>query len=210
MRTADEAEERIIEFYRQLNAQLLSSWCQRREQRLSESRKADPELRGAGKKLSWNTTFRVISIEETLFRKGTETVGDFASGWGLSCCGVSLALQRVVVDFGADDPFARAGDKLHEHYGLELLVSRIRELGLRYGKAMLDGERLQGEWPRDDGVGQVIAQTVTYTICASCRWARWPRRCTIRCNSRAPTTIFHSASSCRFWWTTNFSTATSG
>ena len=51
------------------------------------------------------------------------------------------------------------GDKLHEHYGLELPVSRIRELVLRYGKAMLDGERLQGEWPRDDEVGQVIAQT---------------------------------------------------
>ena len=42
MRTTDEAEERIIKFSRQLNEQLLSSWCQRREQRLSE-------LRGAGK-----------------------------------------------------------------------------------------------------------------------------------------------------------------
>ena len=50
LRTADEAEERIIEFSRQLNAQMLSSWCQRREQQLSESRKVDLELCGAGRK----------------------------------------------------------------------------------------------------------------------------------------------------------------
>jgi len=103
------------------------------------------------KKLWWYTKFGVISIEETLYRKGTVLVRGFCERMGVLCRGVSLVLLRVVVDLGADDPFARAGDNLHEQYGLELV--------LRNGKAMLDGERLQANGRvMTDGVGQVIAQ----------------------------------------------------
>ena len=101
----------------------------------------------------------MISVDEGLYRAGTRTVREFSERIGVSCRGVSRALQRVVVDFGADDPFARAGDKLREHYGIELPVSRIRELSLEHGESMRAAECLQGEWPCDAGVGQVIAQT---------------------------------------------------
>lgn len=50
LRSVDEAEERIIEFSRQLNAQVLSSWCQQKERQVSARQAADPELRVAGKK----------------------------------------------------------------------------------------------------------------------------------------------------------------
>ena len=46
----DEAEERIIAMSRGLNTQMLGGWCQRQEQRVSQSQSLDPELRSAGKK----------------------------------------------------------------------------------------------------------------------------------------------------------------
>ncbi len=46
----DEAEDRIIEMSRGLNAQMLSGWCQRQEQLVSRSQGLEPGLRSAGKK----------------------------------------------------------------------------------------------------------------------------------------------------------------
>lgn len=46
----DEAEDRIIEMSRGLNAQMLSGWCQRQERLVSRSQSLDPGLRSAGKK----------------------------------------------------------------------------------------------------------------------------------------------------------------
>jgi hypothetical protein len=34
-------------------------------------------------------------------------------------------LRRAIVDFAADDPFARARSKLEEHYGFEIGESTI-------------------------------------------------------------------------------------
>ena len=44
----------------------------------------------------------------------------------MSCRSVSLPLQRVLVDFGADHAFGRVPDRLREHYGIGMPVSTIR------------------------------------------------------------------------------------
>ena len=41
---------------------------------------------------------------------------------------MSLPLQRVLADFGAEVPFGRVSDKLKEHYGIALPVSTIQRI----------------------------------------------------------------------------------
>ena len=101
----------------------------------------------------------MIGIEETLYRRGPVTVRGFSERFGVSCRGVSMRLQRVMVDFGADVAFARVNDRLREHYGFEMPVGRIRAVTLGHGGAMLAGGCLQDGWPSESGVDQVIAQT---------------------------------------------------
>lgn len=84
---------------------------------------------------------------------------EFSKRFGVSCRGASLRLQRVVTDFGADVSFSRVNDKLCEHYGFEISVSRIREVVLSHGQRILDQQTLRDDWPLDKGVEQVIAQT---------------------------------------------------
>jgi hypothetical protein len=48
--------------------------------------------------------------------------------------GYSQALQRALVDFGADVSFAAASQKLQEHYGLEVPASSIRAVTLHHAK----------------------------------------------------------------------------
>ncbi len=48
--SVDEAEERIIELSRQLNAEMLGGWCQEKAREVSAMQASDPELRVAGKK----------------------------------------------------------------------------------------------------------------------------------------------------------------
>ena len=126
---------------------------------MSAALKEDLELRSAGKKLWWRSTFGVIEIKESLHRKGSELVRRFSERAQVSCRGMSMPLQRVITDFGADEPFARVNDKLREHYGFEVPVSCIRAVTLRHGEAMLGNVKLSCEWPQHEGVRQVIAQS---------------------------------------------------
>lgn len=48
--------------------------------------------------------------------------------------GASAVLQRAMVDFGADEAFAAAAAKVREHYGVEVSVSRLREVCLHHAR----------------------------------------------------------------------------
>jgi len=50
--------------------------------------------------------------------------------------GYSLPLQRVLVDFGADDSFLQATKKVREHYGIEVPLRAVRQHTLRHAKAI--------------------------------------------------------------------------
>lgn len=45
-------------------------------------------------------------------------------------------MQRAVVDFGADSPFAKSVEKLKEHYGIAVPISAIRNATEKHGQAM--------------------------------------------------------------------------
>ena len=63
---------------------------------------------------------------EPLWRSGTGIERPFSALAGVSCRCSSLALQRVMTDFGADEAFGRVPDKLREHYGIAMPVSTIQ------------------------------------------------------------------------------------
>jgi hypothetical protein len=48
----------------------------------------------------------------------------------------SLPLQRVLVDFGADDSFLQATKKVREHYGIEVPLRAVRQQTLTHAKAI--------------------------------------------------------------------------
>jgi hypothetical protein len=69
-------------------------------------------------------------------------------------------LQRALVDFAADVSFDRAGQKLVEHYGVELSASTIREITQRHGARLLEQQQqLLASLGPEAGLPQMVTQT---------------------------------------------------
>ena len=47
-------------------------------------------------------------------------------------------MQRAIVDFAADDPFAAVPTKLREHYGFEIGESTIQRITLGHAQAIFE------------------------------------------------------------------------
>jgi len=112
------------------------------------------------KKLCWHTSFGEIEVIEPQYRRGTQRVRPFARSARVSARGCSRPLQRVITDFGADLPYARAMDKLVEHYGVVIPQSTMRRLTLVHAQRMHQrcGSCPQGLPERLDGCRTLIAQ----------------------------------------------------
>jgi hypothetical protein len=68
-------------------------------------------------------------------------------------------LQRAIVDFAADDPFARVASKLREHYGFEIGESTIQRIALGHAQAMFESGRVSLDFPEAPGrYKQIVAQ----------------------------------------------------
>jgi len=73
---------------------------------------------------------------EPQYRSGTKRLRPFARSAGVKARGCSRLLQRVITDFAADVPFAKAMDKLVEHYGMVIGESTIRQITLQHAGAI--------------------------------------------------------------------------
>jgi len=65
-------------------------------------------------------------------------------------------LQRVIVDFAADQPFACARAKLHEHYGFEIGESTIQRITFGHAEAMFEAGGVDLDFPKEPGLGKPI------------------------------------------------------
>ena len=74
----------------------------------------------------------------------------------VSPLGCSRPLQRVIVDFGADQPFACARAKLLEHYGFEIGESTIQRITFAHARAIYEAGREDLEFPESQGLGKLI------------------------------------------------------
>ena len=81
----------------------------------------------------------------------------FSLSAGVACRTYSQALQRAMVDFGADDSFAEAVKKMKEHYRIEVPESALRSLTHQHAQTMLEEQELESELG-EGGVDLLIAQ----------------------------------------------------
>jgi hypothetical protein len=73
--------------------------------------------------------------------------------------GCSRSLQRVIVDFAADLPFAQVRIKLLEHYGFEIGESTIERITLCHAKALFEAGRALQDFPENAGRHrEIVAQ----------------------------------------------------
>jgi hypothetical protein len=84
-------------------------------------------------------------------------VRPFAASAQVQCRSLSLGLQRVVVDFGADSSFSAAAEKVREHYGVEVNQSAVRSVTQAHGEAMQLESEVQVSLPHE-GVRELIAE----------------------------------------------------
>ena len=69
-----------------------------------------------------------------------------------------MALQRKMTDFGSDDPFPKACEKMIEHYGIRIPFSAMRSINEDHAKKMKDNEKLEADIPEESGVECLIAE----------------------------------------------------
>ena len=67
----------------------------------------------------------------------------FVLGAKVNPLGCSRPLQRAIVDFAADQPFAQARAKLEEHYGFAIGESTIQRITFAHAEAMHESHRLK-------------------------------------------------------------------
>lgn len=93
---------------------------------------------GKKKLLTWQTTLGWITVEETQWRLGRRgpVLRPFCARAGVEPRGTSRRLQRVRVDFGAEESFARAVQRVQEHDGVDVAFGRLRRHTLAHGAQM--------------------------------------------------------------------------
>jgi hypothetical protein len=83
-------------------------------------------------------------------------VRPFVLGAKVSPLGCSRPLQRAIVDFAADQPFAQARAKLEEHYGFAIGESTIQRITFAHAQAMHESSRQDLEFPEAPGLRKPI------------------------------------------------------
>jgi len=133
----DAFEQEVREFSQQLGQQMLQVWAEEQTQQAQAQARFCPcgQRRQVHQRQSfwWLSTFGRIEIEVPYLRCPQGHGGDrpFQRLTGLACRSKSLALQRVLTDFGAEKSFGQASQQLWEHYRVALDPSSIRQVVMR-------------------------------------------------------------------------------
>jgi len=130
----DVFEQEVRQFTRQLGQVSLQVWAKvKTEQALAQARFCSCGQRRQvhqHQSFWWLSTFGPVETEVPELRcaKGHGRDRPFQRLTGVGCRGKSMALQRVLTDFGAEKSFAQASEQLWEHYGVALHRSSIRQV----------------------------------------------------------------------------------
>jgi hypothetical protein len=106
-------EDAIVKRIRHIGQQALARWAE--ERRATAQPVTTGELRPAGKKNRWQTTLGWIELTEQLWRSGTQTPRPFCQADRIRNRGSSRRWKRAMTDFGADESFASAAEKVQAH-----------------------------------------------------------------------------------------------
>ena len=84
----------------------------------------------------------------------------FVLGAKVSPLGCSRPLQRAIVDFAADQPFAQARGKLEEHYGFAIGESTIQRITFAHARSMHESSRRDLAFPEAPGlIKPIVVET---------------------------------------------------
>lgn len=79
------------------------------------------------------------------------------SAAGVRCRGYSLGLERILTDFGAEESFERASQRVAGHYRIEVSASGIRRTTHKHGEAMQFELETPARMP-EQGVRQMLTE----------------------------------------------------
>ena len=75
----------------------------------------------------------MVSVRDRIWRRQTQSyLRPLPARLGVTSCGRSRRLDRVLTDFGSEHSFARAAGSVLEHYGFEIGVSAVRPATLEH------------------------------------------------------------------------------
>jgi len=97
-------------------------------------------------------------LEEQTFVVHGRLQRPFSQCAGVKNHGYSTPLQRCLTDFGADESFSHAVQKIQEHYGITVPVSAAQRITEYHAGKMLDQESLATEFPDDAGSAFIIVE----------------------------------------------------
>ena len=120
-----------------------------------------------------------------MLRRNTSTLRPLARFIGVRAGGSTKNLQRAVVDFGAEDSFAQASERLFRHHGVQLCPSSVRKITLEHARRIAGTQRASGGQGALPGTGAetIIAEIdgtmlpIVQTSKTKDRSARKNRRC---------------------------------
>ena len=133
----DVLEQEVRQLFQQLGGELLQVWAEVQSQQAEAQARFCPcgQRRQVHERQSfwWLSTFGRVQIEVPYLRCPQGHGGDrpFQRLTGLACRSKSLALKRLLTDFGAEKSFGQASQQLWEHYGVTLDPSSIRQVVVR-------------------------------------------------------------------------------
>jgi hypothetical protein len=95
-------------------------------------------------------------MHETVFLEYGKLIRPFSNGAKVKSRWYSSPLQRRITDFGADDSFKKAVEKLKEHYGISVPESSVRAITQEHAKIIKNEEVTLSEVPEGPGEECII------------------------------------------------------
>lgn len=83
----------------------------------------------------------------------------FSLAAGVKNRGYSTPLQRCLTDFGADESFAQAVQKVWEHYGITVPTGAVQRITQKHADRMRHQECLLNEFPDGPGAANIIVES---------------------------------------------------
>ena len=155
VRKADAVEEQLIEQLRQLGNETLTNWAKSAEEKISRQWKGG-SLRvqqREKKNLKWWSTYGQIEVSERIWRsQECSYIHPLPKAIGVRRQGCSMALQRVLSDFGLEHSFKKAAGFVKEHYGFEISESTVAQTTLKHA------EQIAHSQAQRESVGALPAQ----------------------------------------------------
>ena len=139
VRSADEVEFALIEQLRQLGNETLTHWAGSAEEKVSKELKTNTDSiqQREKKTLKWWSTYGLIEVEERLWRSNCQSyIRVLPEAIGVSQRGRSLALERVLSDFGLEKSFSQAAVSVKEHYGFEISPSTVSRTSIKHASGI--------------------------------------------------------------------------